>query len=172
MLCGTQYKYRHDQICKYIHWNILRDLGIEVPKSWMSHTPQETTTKGGINILWDMYVLTDRKVPHNKPDIIVHDENTGECHIIDIAIPICQNVTRKEAEKITKYRDLSIELQKCWNLKRIRTTPVVIGALGTVTKSTKKYIESISTNISFDVIQKTTLLNTAHTLRNFMTKNE
>ena len=23
MLCGTQYKYRHDQICKYIHWNIL-----------------------------------------------------------------------------------------------------------------------------------------------------
>lgn len=119
-----------------------------------------------------MYILTDRKVPHNKPDIIIHNENTGECHIIDIAILICQNVTRKEAEKNTKYRDLSIELQKCWNLKRIHTTPVVIGALGTVMKSTKKYIESISTNILFDVIQKTTLLNTAHTLRNFLTKNE
>ena len=117
----------------------------------MSHIPQETTTKDGINILWDMYVLTDRKVPHNKPDIIVHDENTGECHIIDIAVLVCQNVTRKEAEKITKYRDLSIELQKCWNLSRIRTTLVVIGALCT-RNSNKKYEEIRRVNITQHIV--------------------
>ena len=116
MLCGTQYLNQHNQICKYIHWNILRDLVIEVPKSWMTHIPKETSTKDGINILWDMYILKDRKVGHNKPDIIVHAKNTRECHIIDIVVPVCRNIIRKEAEKISKYRDLGIELQKCWNL--------------------------------------------------------
>ena len=107
MLCGTQYLYWHNHIFKYIHWNILCDLGIEVHKLWMTHVPKETTTKDGINILWDMYILTDRKVAHNKPDIIVHNENTRECHIIDIAVPVCRNIIRKEAEKITNYRDES-----------------------------------------------------------------
>ena len=115
-----------------------------------------------------MYILTEKKVGHNKPDIMVHDENTRECHIIDIAVPVCRNIIQKEAEKITKYRDLGIELQKCWNLRKVRTTPVVIGALGTVTKSMKQNIEKISPNISFNTIQETALLNTAHILRNFL----
>ena len=99
MFCGTQYLYRYNQICKYIYWNILRDLGIEVPKSWMNHVPKETTTKDAINILWYIYILTDRKVAHNKPDIIVHDENTREYHLIYIVVPVCRNIIRKEAEK-------------------------------------------------------------------------
>ena len=168
MLCGTQYLDRHNHICKYIHWNILRDLNVEVSESWVSHVPKEVTTKDGINVLWDMYIRTDRKVLHNRPDIVIHNENTRECHIIDIAVPVCRNIVRKEAEKITKYRDLEIELQKCWNLRKVSTTPVVIGALGTVTKGIEKYIRKISPNISLDIIQKTALLKTARILRNFL----
>ena len=141
---------------------------MEVPESWINHVPKETTTKDGINVLWDMYIITDRKVPHNKPDIIVHNENTRECHIIDIAVPACRNIVRKEAEKITKYRELGTELQKCWNLKKVSITPVVIGALGTVTKGVEKYLRKILPNIAFDTIQKTVLLNTVRILRNFL----
>ena len=169
MLCGTQYLYRHNQVAKYLHWQILRDLNVEVPESWLKHVPTEVTIKDGIKVLWDSYILTDKKVPHNRPDIIVHDTNLRECMIIDVAVPVCLNVVKKEAEKITKYRDLEIEIQKCWNLKKVRTIPVVMGALGTVSKGIIEYLKAISKNLLFDVIQRTALLGTAHILRNFLT---
>ena len=89
--------------------------------------------------------------------------------IVDVAIPVCQNVVSKEAEKITKYRDLEVEIQKCWNLKKIRTIPIVIGALGSVCKGFKEYAKIVSPKANFDIMQRTALLGNAHILRNFLT---
>ena len=86
-----------------------------------------------------------------------------------MAVPVCRNVVRKVAEKIVKYRDLEIEIQKCWNLNKIETIPVVVGALGTTCCGITEYIKKISPNIEFRIIQKTALLGTAHILRNFLT---
>jgi hypothetical protein len=43
-------------------------------------------------------------------------------------------VNKKEAQKILKYKDLTIEIEQVWNLK-IKVTPVIIGATGTISKS-------------------------------------
>ena len=172
MLAGTQYLHRHNQVAKYLHWSILRDAGIDTTERWLDHKPTEITTKGKLNILWDSYISTDKKVGANKPDIIIHDEEKKECMIIDVAIPVCQNIVKKEAEKITKYRDLEIELKKCWELKRVQTIPIVVGALGSVTESIGTYLEKVSKNISFNIIQRTALLGTAHILRNFLTPHK
>jgi hypothetical protein len=51
--------------------------------------------------------------------------------LIDVAIPGDRNVIQKEAEKILKYKDLTIEIQRMWNVK-IRVIPVIIGATGTI----------------------------------------
>jgi transcriptional antiterminator len=37
--------------------------------------------------------------------------------LIDVAISGDRNVIKKEAEKILKYKDLTIELQRMWNVK-------------------------------------------------------
>ena len=89
--------------------------------------------------------------------------------IVDIAVPTCTNIVKKEAEKITKYRDLEIELQKCCNLKNVRTVPVVIGALGSVTCGFQQYVKIISPQANVDVIQRTALLGSANIIRNFLT---
>jgi hypothetical protein len=56
--------------------------------------------------------------------------------LIDVAIPGDRNVIQKEAEKILKYKDLKIEIQRTcmWNVKT-RVIPVIIGATGTISKS-------------------------------------
>ena len=38
---------------------------------------------------------------------------------------------KKEAEKILKYKDLTIEIQRMWNVET-KVIPVIIGATGTI----------------------------------------
>jgi fructose-1,6-bisphosphatase/sedoheptulose 1,7-bisphosphatase-like protein len=44
---------------------------------------------------------------------------------------------KKEAEKKLRYKNLSIEIQRMWNMKCF-VTPVIIGATGIVSKSLQK----------------------------------
>jgi hypothetical protein len=54
-------------------------------------------------------VQADRTIQNNKPDIIIRDNEKGTCVPIDVAIPGDRNVIKKGAEKILKYKDLTIE---------------------------------------------------------------
>jgi len=38
--------------------------------------------------------------------------------LINVAIPGDRNVIKKEADKILKYKDLTIEKQRMWNVKQ------------------------------------------------------
>jgi hypothetical protein len=84
--------------------------------------------------------------------------------LIDVAIPGDRNVIKKEAEKILKHKDLITEIQRMWNVKT-KVTPVIIGATGTISKSFRKYLSSIPGKHDIKELQKTAILDTAHTLR-------
>jgi hypothetical protein len=107
-------------------------------------------------------VQTDRTIPNNKPDIIIRDNEKGTCMLIDVAMPGDRNVTKKEAEKMLKYKDLIIEIQRMWNVKT-KVAPVIIGATGTVSKSFRKYLSNIPGKHDIKELQKTAILGTAHT---------
>ena len=62
--------------------------------------------------------------------------------LIDVAIWGDRNVIKKEAEKILKHKDLTIEIQCTWKVKT-RVIPAIIGATGTISKSFRKYISNI-----------------------------
>jgi hypothetical protein len=64
-----------------------------------------------------------------------------------------RNVTKKEAEKILKYKDLTIETQRIWNVKA-KVIPVIIGATGTISKSFRKYVNNIPGNHEVKELQK------------------
>ena len=86
---------------------------------------------------------TDRTIPNNKPDIIIRDNEKGTCMLIDVAISGDRNVIKKEVEKILKYKDLTTEVQRMWNVKT-KVTPVIIGATGTISKPFRKYVSKIT----------------------------
>jgi len=46
--------------------------------------------------------------------------------LIDVAISGDRNVIKKEAEKILKYKDLTTEIQRMWNVKT-KVITVIIG---------------------------------------------
>jgi len=93
----------------------------------------ETSQGSKVTKLWNQQVQTDRTIPNNKPDIIIRDNEKGTCMLIDGAISGDRNVIKKEAEKILKYKDLTIEIQRMWNVKT-KVIPVIRGTTGTISK--------------------------------------
>ena len=102
-LAIEQYIQRHDRMCARLHFNICKEIGVKSDNEhWYDHVPKsvETSHEGTVTILWNQQVRTDRTIPNNKPDIIIHDNKKGTCVLIDAAIPGDRNVIKKEAEKI------------------------------------------------------------------------
>jgi hypothetical protein len=75
---------------------------------------------------------------------------------------------KKEAENILKYKDLTIEIQRVWNVKA-KVIPVITGTTGTIWKSFRKYVSNIPGNHEVKELQKTAILGTAHILRKVLT---
>jgi len=73
-------------------------------------------------------------------------------------------VSKKEGDKILKYKEITIEIQRMWNVKT-KVIPVIIGATGTISKSFRKYVGNIPGNHEFKELQETATLGTAHILR-------
>ena len=76
----------------------------------------------------------------------------------------------KMIEKLSKYKDLGIEISTIWGLKT-ETVSVVIGAIGQVKKGLGKYVEKLPGNINIEELQKISLLDTAHILRKVLSTN-
>ena len=83
----------------------------------------ETSQGGKVIILWNQKAQTDRTIPNNKPGIIIRDNEKGTCMLKDVAILGDINMIKKEADKILKYKDLTM-----WNVE----PKVIIGATGAI----------------------------------------
>ena len=88
---------------------------------------------------------------------VVVDKQHAVCQVIDVAVP---RVELKEKEEVDKYQDLARELRKLCKVKT-RVVPIVIRALGTITKGVVGHLESIGVNLDVASIQKTALFGTA-----------
>ena len=99
-----------------------------------------------VKLLWDFSIQTEIKIDHNKPDIVLLDKKEKTCYVIDVACPFDTRVEKKEKEKFEHYTDLKYELLKVWNTEvtKVYIMPIVIGALGIVTKNVAKYLEKIN----------------------------
>jgi hypothetical protein len=130
---------RHDKVCTHLHYSICKALDIETTENWYSHIPKPVCQHEDITLLWNQGVQIDREVLTNSPDIIIKNKKYKICLLIDVAIQSDKNVIQKESEKKLKYKNLSIEIQRVWDMKCF-VIPVITGATGIVTKGLKIYL--------------------------------
>jgi hypothetical protein len=124
----------------------------------------ETSHKGRLTRLWNQQVKTNRTIRNNKPGIIICNSAKGTCALTDAAISGARNVIKTEAEKMAKYKDITTEIQRMWSVKT-NVTPLITGATGTISKSSREYLSSVPAKRDIKELQKTAVLGTANVLR-------
>ena len=110
----------------------------------------------------------DHLIPVRRPDLVIINNKKKKkkkiCKIVDFAVPADHRINLKECEKKDKYLDLARELKKLWNMK-VTIVPIVIGALGTITKGLLKGLEDLEVGEWVETIQMAAVLRTARILR-------
>ncbi|CAH3194267.1 unnamed protein product, partial [Porites evermanni] len=115
-------------------------------------------------VLWDMTTQCDHIIEARRPVIVVVvEKESNKAIIVDIASPWDHRVYEKESEKVEKYQDLKREIRK--SMGRVEVVPVVVGALGAVSKRLDTWLDKLGITINTGFLQKTALLGTARILR-------
>ena len=92
---------------------------------------------------WNMSIKTTTKVTHNKPDLLVWDNEQKIYQVIEFSCPCDVSLINKTAEKINTYGPLIRNLQISYPRYRFEMIPIVIGALGYVAKSLVSYVKQL-----------------------------
>ena len=106
----------------------------------------------------------DQHISARRPDLVIIINKKRTCRIADFAVRADHIVKVKENEKKDKYLDLARELKKLWNMK-VTFIPIVIGALGTITKGLVQGLEDLEIRGQVETIRTPTLLRSARIMR-------
>ena len=124
-----------------------------------------TAENGEMRITWDMIIYTDKVLKHDRPDITLVHKDTQKWTLIDIAVPADQNITRTEEEKVEKYQELAFEIRRIHGASNVTIIPIVIGALGSISKGAKTWFGKLDVSDFLRSVQLSAILVTAHLLR-------
>jgi hypothetical protein len=68
-------------------------------------------------MLWNQREKTDRIIPNNMSEIIIRDNEKRTYLFMTIVITGSIGVIKIEAEKVLKYVDLTIQVQRMWKVE-------------------------------------------------------
>lgn len=163
-LAQAQYKHRHDNVARMIHWNIAHSYGLDVSSKWYENKPEGVIEYAHVKLVWDFGIQTSAYIQARRPDVVVVDREKKTCNIIDIAVPVDAGIVEKEKEKVESYQDLRREVARPWNVKA-KVVPIVVGALRAVAPNLSKHLDASGVTTRIELLQKAALLGTARLLR-------
>ena len=111
-----------------------------------------------VKLIWDINIQCDNAIEVRRPDLILVDKKAESCVIIDVAIPSDCRIHEKETEKIEKYQNSKRELKRLWSLKKVEVVPVVVGALGCISKGFSGWMGTPGIMLNVGMVQKSVLV--------------
>ena len=99
-LAGREYLERHNNVCRYVHFVIMRHYSVFTQsKNWFEHHPRDAIQVENVELIYDQFIVMDRPCGANRPDILIEDKCAKVGYIIDISCPCDTNIAKKEEEK-------------------------------------------------------------------------
>ncbi|VDO21708.1 unnamed protein product [Heligmosomoides polygyrus] len=149
---------RHDDVARVLYYSLKRkyDLCSVKNNTRLPHVVDNDY----VEIHWNMPIVTDEHLVHNRPDIMVWDKREKRIWIIEISVSWYTRVSRQERRKLHKYGtnstlaeetavddfypgpNLRAALQrerKC----RVDVIPIVMGTCGECTTNLRRHVNSL-----------------------------
>ena len=149
---SNEYTNKQNRDGQYIHWKICNHYDIGIPSKWYGHKSLLSVDTQRVTTLWDLAIKTDKAIQSSRPDKVIKHKGRETCQFIDMSVSSDSSISAKEFEKLSKYKDLKIEIVKMWKIKA-KTISGIVGALGLIKKGTQNYLNEIPENLSVAEIQ-------------------
>ena len=91
-------------------------------------------------------VKTAPPVRHNKPDLVVWKKKDKTCFVIDVCVPLDQNIQQNEKLRQDRYVALTVGLKRIYLEYTYTVVPIVLGATGLVTNSLVQNLRTVGFN--------------------------
>ena len=162
MLCQREYRRRHDRMGLRVYWELCGKYGLERSACWYEEVPDpvRTSADGRFEIRWDQKIPTPEAIEHSRPDVVVIDRVGKRWTLVDFAVPFDANVAKKEEEKVKVYEKLATLIGREHKVK-VEIIPIVVGALGVVTKDLAGYLDTLGVGDVIGGLQTAALIGTA-----------
>ena len=112
-----------------------------------------------VKLIW-----CDNIVEVRRPNLILVDKKPKSCVIIDVAIP--DDIEKYQFEERERERErqkeretereteTETELKRLWSLKKVEVVPVVVGALGSISKGFGGWMDTLGIKLNVGMVQK------------------
>ena len=80
-LAQKEYKRRHNNVVKKIHWDLCKKHGLDHQEKWYDHIPEGAVENGKVKLLWDMNIQCDNMIEARRLDIVVIDKKERVCRV-------------------------------------------------------------------------------------------
>ena len=97
-----------------------------------------------MEIWYDMEIQTTRKVDKNMPDIVIWEKAEKKCTLVEITVPLDNNLQKARKEKETKYINLISKMQRLYRGYIFELIVVEVGAMGAVPVPLEGNLENYS----------------------------
>ena len=134
---------RHDEVGKVLFNSVIRQ---ENPDQSYVPPTNEVWQSDTVEIWWDTVVKTAPPVRHNKPDLVVWKKKDKTCFVIDVCVPLDQNIQQNEKLRQDRYVALTVGLKRIYPEYTYTVVPIVLGATGLVTNSLVKNLRTLGFN--------------------------
>ena len=142
---------------------------IEDKNPYYKYTPANVMKNENFKLYWNRSILTDRKIPFNRPDITFMNKKTKNAFLIDIALPNTHNLAKTVTDKQNKYEELANEICAMWKQKAAQVIPIVISSTAVIPKSLSQSLTRLNLHPNTYIqLQKSVILGTYSIVRNFL----
>ena len=138
-------------------WKLCQNYNLQCSETWYDHSPEAVMENDQVSWFWDFRIKKNHHLDHKRPDIVVLEKESRVCQIIDVVCPFDTRIADKK-KRTREGRPLlglkkSETTSKMWSCKRVSVIPVVIWALGAVTKNLMMWVTKTRTPGILNLLQ-------------------
>ena len=165
----SDYTRRHDEVVRCIGLSIARRFSLASSGHIRNFKTRSVMENEKAKLVCDQHVLTDVKVQHNKPDLLLIDKKQCTGIIIEVGVTSSRDLYLRESEKFGKYQLLADELKAIHRLRRVEVVSLVFTWDGLVTNRNRHFCRKLGLSANTVGYIQYRLLKSTH---NFYTNEE